>query len=166
MNQVAEATKPYLVIYVRDGSIGQAVFDQAQAFKESAEVGAVVVTKTDGHAKGGGTLSAVAATKSSVIFFGTGENMDGFEVFDVKPFVNHLLGMSDLSGFMNKTQEVAPKLENQTELLQKLSEGTFTSRIMYEQSQNLPLPQMGLLSQLTSMLPGAKLMPKCNDKES
>lgn len=68
MNQVAEATKPYLVIYVRDGSIGQAVFDQAQAFKQSAEVGAVVVTKTDGHAKGGGTLSAVAATKSPVIF--------------------------------------------------------------------------------------------------
>ncbi|KAL6123149.1 hypothetical protein ACLB2K_075672 [Fragaria x ananassa] len=120
MNQVAEATKPYPVIYVRDGSVGQAVLDQAQAFKQSAEVGAIVVTKTDGHAKGGGTLSAVAATKSPVIFFGTGENMDGFEVFDVKPFVNHLLGMSDLSGFMNKVQEVARKLENQTELLQKL----------------------------------------------
>jgi hypothetical protein len=33
----------------------------------------VIVTKLDGHAKGGGALSAVAATKSPVIFIGTGE---------------------------------------------------------------------------------------------
>ncbi|KAL6215425.1 hypothetical protein ACLB2K_014855 [Fragaria x ananassa] len=164
MRQVAEAAKPDLVIFVMDSSIGQAAFDQAQAFKQSAAVGAVIVTKMDGHAKGGGALSAVAATKSPVIFIGTGEHMDEFEVFDVKPFVSRLLGMGDWSGFMDKIQEVVPKLDNQPELLQKLSEGTFTLRIMYEQFQNLL--QMGPLSQLTSMLPGAELMPKGNDKES
>jgi hypothetical protein len=37
------------------------------------QVGSVIVTKLDGHAKGGGALSAVAATKSPVIFIGTGE---------------------------------------------------------------------------------------------
>jgi signal recognition particle GTPase len=36
------------------------------------QVGAVIVTKLDGHAKGGGALSAVSATKSPVIFIGTG----------------------------------------------------------------------------------------------
>jgi signal recognition particle GTPase len=50
--------KPDLVIFVMDSSIGQAAFDQAQAFKQSVSVGAVIVTKMDGHAKGGGTLSA------------------------------------------------------------------------------------------------------------
>lgn len=117
-----------------DSSIGQAAFDQAQAFKQSVSVGAVIVTKMDGHAKGGGALSAlvfsfygsysflvlplfmksnslnhpdlhgqhsshnflvsfrVAATKSPVIFIGTGEHIDEFEVFDVKPFVSRLLG--------------------------------------------------------------------------
>ena len=50
--------KPDLVTFVMDGSIGQAAFDQAQAFKRSASVGAVIVTKMDGHAKGGGALSA------------------------------------------------------------------------------------------------------------
>ncbi|XP_050363204.1 signal recognition particle 54 kDa protein 2 [Argentina anserina] len=164
MRQVAEATKPDLVIFVMDSSIGQAAFDQAQAFKHSAAVGAVIVTKMDGHAKGGGALSAVAATKSPVIFIGTGEHMDEFEVFDVKSFVSRLLGMGDWSGFMDKIQEVVPKLDNQPDLLQKLSEGTFTLRIMYEQFQHLL--QMGPLSQLTSMLPGADLMPKGNDKES
>jgi signal recognition particle GTPase len=50
--------KPDLVIFVMDSSIGQAAFDQARAFKQSVSVGAVIVTKMDGHAKGGGSLSA------------------------------------------------------------------------------------------------------------
>ncbi|MED6159734.1 hypothetical protein PIB30_044972 [Stylosanthes scabra] len=90
--KIAVDGKPDLVIFVMDSSIGQAAFDQAQAFKQSVAVGAVIVTKMDGHAKGGGALSAVAATKSPVIFIGTGEHMDEFEVFDVKPFVSRLLG--------------------------------------------------------------------------
>ncbi|CAK8540322.1 unnamed protein product [Lathyrus sativus] len=76
-----------------DSSIDQDAFDQAQAFKQSVAVGAVIITKMDGHAKGGGALSAVAATKNLVIFIGTGEHMDEFEVFDVKPFASRLLGM-------------------------------------------------------------------------
>jgi len=84
MRQVAQAVKPDLVIFVMDGSIGQAAFDQAKAFKDTVEVGAVILTKMDGHAKGGGALSAVGATKSPIIFLGTGEHMDQFESFDSK----------------------------------------------------------------------------------
>lgn len=36
------------------------------------QVGSVIITKMDGHAKGGGALSAVSATKSPIIFLGTG----------------------------------------------------------------------------------------------
>ncbi|KAM3246493.1 hypothetical protein P3L10_008260 [Capsicum annuum] len=132
MRQVSEATKPDLVIFVMDSSIGQAAFDQAQAFRQSVAVGAVIVTKMDGHAKGGGALSAVAATKSPVIFIGTGEHMDEFEVFDVKPFVSRLLGMGDLSGLVNKIQDVV-SIDQQPELLQKLSEGQLTLRIRFSQ---------------------------------
>lgn len=71
MRAVDEATKPDQVIFVMDSSIGQAAHDQAKAFKDSVKVGAVIVTKMDGHAKGGGALSAVAATKSPIIFIGT-----------------------------------------------------------------------------------------------
>ena len=38
----------------------------------SMQVGSVIITKMDGHAKGGGALSAVAATKSPIMFLGTG----------------------------------------------------------------------------------------------
>ncbi|XP_058780453.1 signal recognition particle subunit SRP54 2-like [Vicia villosa] len=163
MRQVSEATKPDLVIFVMDSSIGQAAFDQAQAFKQSVAVGAVIITKMDGHAKGGGSLSAVAATKSPVIFIGTGEHMDEFEVFEAKPFVRRLLGMGDWSGFMDKIHEVVPT-DQQPELVQKLLEGNFTLRLMYEQFQNFL--QLGPTSQVVSMLPGvpSELMSKGCDQ--
>ncbi|OMO55554.1 hypothetical protein COLO4_35925 [Corchorus olitorius] len=165
MRQVSEATKPDLVIFVMDSSIGQAAFDQAQAFKQSVAVGVVIVTKMDGHAKGGGTLSAVAATKSPIIFIGTREHMDEFEVFDVKPFVSRLLGMGDLSGFIDKIHEVVP-MDQQPELAQKLLEGSFTLRIMYEQFQNIL--KISPFGQVCAMLPGFtdELMPKGREKES
>ncbi|KAI6689925.1 hypothetical protein NL676_026753 [Syzygium grande] len=165
MRQVSEATKPDFIVFVMDSSIGQAAFDQAQAFKQSVPVGAVIVTKMDGHAKGGGALSAVAATKSPVIFIGTGEHMDEFEVFDVKPFVSRLLGLRDWSGFMDKIHEGVPK-DQQPELLLKLSEGNSTLRIMYELFQYIL--KMGPVGQVFPMLPGfsSELMPKGQGKES
>uniref|UniRef100_M8CTF8 Signal recognition particle 54 kDa protein n=1 Tax=Aegilops tauschii TaxID=37682 RepID=M8CTF8_AEGTA len=136
MRQVSEATKPDLVIFVMDSSIGQAAFAQAQAFRQSVPVGAVIVTKMDGHAKGGGALSAVAATKSPVIFIGTGEHKDELEDFDVRPFVGRLLGMGDLPGLLNKARQVVPT-DQQPDLMKRLMEGNFTLRLMYEQFQNL-----------------------------
>ncbi|CAK8535651.1 unnamed protein product [Lathyrus sativus] len=84
-----------------------------------------------------------------------------FEVFEVKPFVSRLLGMGDWSGFMDKIHEVVP-MDQQPELLQKLTEGNFTLRLMYEIFQNVL--QMGPISQVFSMLP--ELMPKGREKES
>ncbi|GKF60101.1 signal recognition particle 54 kDa protein 2, partial [Tanacetum coccineum] len=49
MRQLREATKPDLVIFVMDSSTGRAAFQQAQAFKQSVDVGVVIVTKMDGH---------------------------------------------------------------------------------------------------------------------
>lgn len=41
-----------------DGTIGQAAEGQAKAFKEAANFGSIIMTKMDGHAKGGGAISA------------------------------------------------------------------------------------------------------------
>jgi signal recognition particle subunit SRP54 len=46
---------------VLDASIGQAAESQSKAFKDSADFGAIIVTKLDGHAKGGGAISASVA---------------------------------------------------------------------------------------------------------
>ncbi|KAJ6302996.1 hypothetical protein OIU77_016977 [Salix suchowensis] len=161
MRQVSEAAKPDLIIFVMDSSIGQAAFDQAQAFKQSVAVGAVIITKMDGHAKGG-VSQQLRVLSFLLVLESIWMNLKSF---DVKPFVSRLLGMGDWSGFMDKIQEVVP-MDQQPELLQKLSEGNFTLRIMYEQFQNLL--KMGPIGQVFSMLPGfsAELMPKGHEKES
>ena len=58
------------------------------------------------------------------------------------------LGMGDWSGFMDKIHEVVP-MDQQPELIQKLSEGTFTLRIMYDQFQNIL--KMGPISQVRAL---------------
>ena len=56
----------------------------------------MIVTKLDGHAKGGGALSAVAATNSPIIFIGTGERIPDIEPFSSHSFVQRLLGMGNI----------------------------------------------------------------------
>ncbi|XP_046381336.1 signal recognition particle subunit SRP54 [Haliotis cracherodii] len=164
MLQVNQAIEPDNVIFVMDASIGQACEAQAKAFKEKVDVASVIITKLDGHAKGGGALSAVAATKSPVIFIGTGEHIDDFEPFKVQPFVSKLLGMGDIEGLIDKVNEL--KLDDNEELMKKLRHGQFTLRDMYEQFQNIM--KMGPFSQLMGMIPGfsADFMTKGSEQES
>lgn len=58
MVAISAAVKPNMTIMVLDASIGQAAEGQSRAFKDSADFGAIIVTKLDGHAKGGGAISA------------------------------------------------------------------------------------------------------------
>lgn len=79
MQEISAAVRPDNTIFVMDATQGQAVYDQALAFHGAVNVGSVIVTKLDGHAKGGGALSAVSATGSPIVFLGSGER---FEVRD------------------------------------------------------------------------------------
>ncbi len=105
MKQVQAAINPDQALFVMDGSIGQACYAQAKAFKESVRVGSVIVTKLDGHAKGGGSLSAVAATESPIVFLGTGEHFEDLETFEAGSFVKRLLGLGDITGLLKTVNE-------------------------------------------------------------
>lgn len=153
MEQIVEAIKPDQIVFVMDGSIGQAAFDQADAFKKAVKVGAVIVTKLDGHAKGGGALSAVAATQSPIIFLGTGEHLDQFQPFEPEPFVSSLLGWGDIKGVVDIISNAVNKDSAKTEELTKhLAEGKFSLRDLYSQFETML--NMGPLNQLMEKLPG------------
>jgi signal recognition particle subunit SRP54 len=165
MRQVATAVRPDIVIFVMDGSIGQAAYDQAKAFHDSVDVGSVIITKLDGHAKGGGALSAVVATRSPIAFIGTGEHMHEFQDFETERFVASLMGRGDLGGFISKIRDVIPPEEQQQELMDKLTKGQFSLRIMYDQFASMM--RMGPMSSIMGMLPGmANMFPASSDKES
>eukprot|EP00916_Digyalum_oweni_P006358 GHVL01010940.1.p1 GENE.GHVL01010940.1~~GHVL01010940.1.p1 ORF type:complete len:496 (+),score=88.47 GHVL01010940.1:140-1627(+) len=164
MKQVAEAIDPQDVVFVMDSHIGQACYDQAKAFRSSINVGSVIVTKLDGHAKGGGALSAVSATGAPIIFVGSGEHLDDFDAFNPKSFVSRLLGMGDLSGLFATIQDVVP-LDKQPQMMNRLSQGLFTLRDMGDQFQNVL--KIGPIGKMMSMIPGFDqgLIPKGSEQE-
>ena len=148
-----------------DGSIGQACFAQAKAFKEAIRVGSVIITKLDGHAKGGGSLSAVAATESPIVFLGTGEHFEDLESFMPDSFVKRLLGLGDMTGLMRTVSE-AMSSGQQKHIIEQIKQGKFSLRDMRDQFSSVL--NMGPLSNVVGMIPGfnANMIPKGQEKES
>jgi signal recognition particle subunit SRP54 len=165
MKQVASATNPDDIIFVMDSHIGQACHDQALAFKKAVDIGSVIITKLDGHAKGGGALSAVAATESPIIFIGTGEHFEDFETFNPESFIKRILGMGDIKGLFEKVKEVV-SAENQAKLAENLQKGVFTLRDMRDQYQSVM--KMGPLDKVVSMIPGLSntILPPGKEKDA
>jgi len=144
-----------------DASIGQAAEAQSKAFKESADFGAIIITKTDGHAAGGGAISAVAATRTPIVFIGTGEHMLDLERFAPQPFISKLLGMGDLGGLVEHVQSL--KLD-QKDTMKHIQEGIFTVRDLRDQLGNIM--KMGPLSKMAGMIPGlSQMMGDVGDEE-
>jgi signal recognition particle subunit SRP54 len=165
MQEIAAAVKPDTTIFVMDATQGQAVYDQALGFHDAVDVGAVIVTKLDGHAKGGGALSAVAATQSPIVFLGSGEHFDDFDPFHAQSFVSKLLGFGDMRGFMEEMQAVNEGKASQ-EVFDNIKKGQYTLRDMYKQFENML--KIGPLNKVMGMMPGMPeyLIPKNGDDEA
>ncbi len=152
MRQISNVIKPHEVILVIDGTIGQQAYHQALAFKEATPIGSIIVTKLDGSAKGGGALSAVAATGAPIKFIGVGEKIDDLEPFDPKRFVSRLLGLGDIQGLLEKIEELQKEQEFKEEDVEKFLRGKFNLKDMYAQLE--AMQKMGPLKQILQMIPG------------
>ncbi|KZO97709.1 signal recognition particle protein [Calocera viscosa TUFC12733] len=165
MEMIGRAVQPDMTILVLDASIGQAAEAQSRAFKESADFGAIIVTKMDGHAKGGGAISAVAATQTPIIFLGTGEHLSDLERFAPEPFISKMLGMGDIQGLVEHMQDIAQQNpEKQKEVMKNLEQGKFSIRDWREQMGNVM--NMGPISKFASMIPGLPDMAGSEDEIS
>ena len=126
-------------------------YDQAHAFKETVDIGSVVITKLDGHAKGGGALSAVAATGAPIVFIGTGELFEDLEPFNARSFVSRLLGMGDVRGLVEEIKD-SGLMNMKEDTIKRLQQGEFTLRDFGEQLNTIM--NMGPLDKIMSMIPG------------
>ena len=161
MQDIQSAVEPHQTVMVLDASIGQAAENQSRAFKEAADFGAIIITKTDGAAAGGGAISAVAATHTPIVFIGTGEHLLDLEKFNPESFVSKLLGMGDMQGLVEHVQSL--KLD-QKETMKNITEGKFSVRDLRDQLQNIM--KMGPLSKMAGMIPGmSNMMGDMNDEE-
>lgn len=162
MIQIGDAVKPQQTIMVLDASIGQAAESQAKAFKESSNFGAIILTKMDGHAKGGGAISAVALTKTPIIFIGTGEHVLDLETFSPTQFISKLLGIGDIQGLMEHVKSLNL---DQKDTMKNISEGKFTLQDFQNQMNNML--KMGPLSKIAQMLPGGmgQMLDKAGEED-
>jgi len=150
MKTLEKHIKPDEVIMVIDGTIGQQALIQAKAFHEATPIGAILVTKLDGSARGGGALSAVAATGAPIKFIGTGEKTEDIEPFIPSRFVGRLLGMGDLETLLEKVREAEIKVPEKK--AKAILSGKFTLTDMYEQFE--AFKGMGPFRKILKMLPG------------
>jgi len=150
MKNLERHFKPDEVIMVIDGTIGQQALIQAKAFHEATPIGAIIITKLDGSARGGGALSAVAATGAPIKFIGTGEKIEDIEPFIPSRFVGRLLGMGDLETLLEKVHDAEIKVPEKK--AKAILSGKFTLTDMYEQFE--AVKGMGPIKKIFKMLPG------------
>ncbi|RLG45851.1 MAG: signal recognition particle protein [Thermoproteota archaeon] len=150
MIELERTIKPDIVILVVDATIGQAAYAQAKAFSDATNVGAVIVTKLDSTAKGGGALSAVAVTGAPIVYVTSGESLEDIEEFDPQRFVSRLLGMGDIEELVKKMEEAS--VEITPEDIRKIASGKFT--LLDFKNQIDQLGKLGPLSKLIDLIPG------------
>jgi len=150
MKTLEKAIKPDEVILVVDGTIGQQAAIQARAFHEATPIGSIYVTKLDGSARGGGALSAVAATGAPIKFISSGEKLEDIEPFVPSRFVGRLLGMGDLQSLIEKVREAEVQVPEKK--MKAFLSGKFTLTDMYEQFE--AMKGMGPFKRLLKMIPG------------
>ena len=147
ISDLATADERFLVI---DAQVGQAAGPVAASFHDLVNVTGVIVTKLDGTARGGGALSAVAATAAPIVHIGVGEKVEDLERFESDRFISRLLGMGDIQGLI----DLAPEDFDEDEamrLTQALMSGRFTLNDMYQQMEMMS--KVGTLDKLLSFLP-------------
>ncbi len=147
-------------LLVMDAAIGQQASEQARAFNDAVNITGVVISKLDGTAKGGGALSAVAETKTSVAFIGVGETPSDLERFEADRFISRLLGMGDIKTLIERAQEIQATEEVDVESMMR---GKFTLKDMYTQME--AMNKLGPLKQIMQMLPMGGLGIELSDKE-
>jgi len=150
MRKIADRIKPDETILIIDSTNGQRAAVQAKAFHEATELGSIFVTKLDGSARGGGALSAVAATGVPIKFIGIGEKVDDIEPFEPARFVGRLLGMGDIQGLVQKVREAGLKIPEKR--ARAIATGKFTLADMYEELE--AMQRMGPFGSILTKIPG------------
>ncbi|MGB9964398.1 signal recognition particle protein Srp54 [Halobacterium sp. CBA1126] len=155
IEEIESAVEPDRSLLVLDAAIGQGAKDQAREFDDSIGIDGVAITKLDGTAKGGGALTAVDETGSTIAFLGTGETVQDIERFEPDSFISRLLGMGDLKQLTERVERAMEEtgLEEDDDWdPEDLMKGEFTLKDMRKQME--AMDNMGPLDQVMDMIPG------------
>ncbi len=168
IQRLHQSIKPTETLFVVDSMTGQDAANTARAFHDALPLTGVVLTKTDGDARGGAALSIRAITGKPIKFLGVGEKTEALEPFYPDRVASRILGMGDVLSLVEEAHRKIDK-DKAEKLARKLNKGKrFDLEDFHDQLEQMT--GMGGLSGLIDKLPGIGQLPQdvksqVNDRE-
>ena len=154
---LTEIIEPTETLFVVDSMTGQDAANTAKAFNDALPLTGIVLTKTDGDARGGAALSMRKITGKPIKFLGTGEKTDGLEQFHADRVVSRILGMGDVLSLIEEAERTIDK-DKAEKLAKKLKKGQgFDLEDFRDQIRQMR--SMGGLTSVMDKLPGMSELP-------
>ena len=168
IRQVHAAANPAETLFVVDSMTGQDAANTAKAFNDVLPLTGVVLTKTDGDARGGAALSIRQITGKPIKFLGIGEKTDALEPFHPDRVASRLLGMGDALSLVEEIERKVDK-EKAEKLAKKIQKGKGFDLDDYK-DQLSQMMDMGGMSAMMDKIPGMSNVPQnvksqVNDKD-
>lgn len=160
--RIRDHVRPSDILLVADAMTGQDAVNIAKTFDDTLDLGGVILSKTDGDARGGAALSIKSVTGKPVKFIGVGEKSNQLEAFHPDRMASGILGMGDVLSLIEKAQDAVDE-EKAAELEKKLRKNQFTLEDFRDQM--VQIRKMGSLSDLIGMIPGMNKVKQLKNLE-
>lgn len=147
-----DAVKPVETLFVVDAMTGQDAANTASAFNEVLPLTGVILTKTDGDARGGAALSVRHITGKPIKFLGVGEKVDALEPFYPDRVASRILGMGDMLSLIEEAERKIDK-DKAEKLAKKVSKGKGFDLEDFRDQIN-QMNNMGGMMSMMEKLPG------------
>jgi len=158
IQRVHAAIDPVETLFVVDSMTGQDAANTARAFNDALPLSGIVLTKTDGDARGGAALSIRSITGKPIKFLGVGEKTEALEPFHPDRVASRILGMGDVLSLVEEAERKVDK-EKAAKLARKLHKGKrFDLEDFHDQLEQMM--GMGGLGSLIDKLPGVGQLPQ------
>ena len=149
---VHQAVDPVETLFVVDSMTGQDAVNSAKAFDEALPLTGVILTKTDGDARGGAALSLRHVTGKPIKFLGISEKIDGLEAFHPDRVASRILGMGDVLTLIEEAEQKLDVKEAER-FAKKIKKGRGFDLEDYR-AQIQQMNKMGDISSLMDKIPG------------
>ncbi len=157
IRQLQSVLAPSDVLFVVDSMMGQDAVNAAKVFDEALSLTGVVLTKTDGDARGGAALSVRNVTGKPIKFMGTGEKTSEFTAFHPERMTSRILGMGDVLSLIEEVQGKTDQKKAE-KLAKKIQKGKgFSLEDFRDQLQQMR--NMGGMANMMDKLPGIGGLP-------
>lgn len=157
IRQIHNLLDPSDTLFIVDSMLGQDAVNSARAFDETLPLTGVILTKTDGDARGGAALSVRHVTGKPILFMGTGEKADELSPFYPDRIASRILGMGDMLSLIEEV-EAKTDISKAEKLAKKLKKGSGFDLVDFRE-QLKQMENMGGLTGLMDKLPGMGQVP-------